>query len=73
VLVMISRSWPGDRSDLTESSSAASPETCGAAAEVPVCKMYGPLPAVRGERSLEEVFVQVVGGRTATGSELAWL
>ena len=33
----------------------------------------GTLAAVRGERSLEDVFVQVVGGRTATGSELAWL
>jgi ABC-2 type transport system ATP-binding protein len=33
----------------------------------------GTLAAVRGDRSLEDVFVQVVGGRTATGSELAWL
>ena len=33
----------------------------------------GTLASVRGERSLEDVFVQVVGGRTATGSELAWL
>ena len=47
VLVMISRSWAGVRSGLIESSSAASPETCGAAAEVPVCRMYGPLPASR--------------------------
>ena len=38
-----------------------------------VLRMYGPLPVVRGDRSLEEVFVQVVGGRIATGSELAWL
>ena len=38
-----------------------------------VLRMHGPLAAVRGDRSLEEVFVQVVGGRTATGSELAWL
>ena len=36
-------------------------------------RLHGTLAQVRGERSLEEVFVQVVGGRTATGSELAWL
>jgi ABC-2 type transport system ATP-binding protein len=36
-------------------------------------RVYGTLESVRGERSLEDVFVQVVGGRTATGSELAWL
>src|SRR5687767_9178159 len=47
VLVMISRNWPGVRSGLIESSSAASPETCGAAADVPVWRMYGPLPASR--------------------------
>ena len=33
----------------------------------------GTLDEVRGGRSLEEVFVEVVGGRTATGEELAWL
>ncbi|GAB3390245.1 ABC transporter ATP-binding protein [Micromonospora halotolerans] len=33
----------------------------------------GTLTEVRGERSLEEVFVEVVGGRTATGEELSWL
>ena len=33
----------------------------------------GTLAEVRGERSLEDVFVEVVGGRTATGEELAWL
>jgi len=38
-----------------------------------VLRSYGTLAAVRGNRSLEEVFVQVVGGRIATGSELAWL
>jgi ABC-2 type transport system ATP-binding protein len=38
-----------------------------------VLRMHGTLAAVRGDRSLEEVFVQVVGGRIATGSELAWL
>jgi ABC-2 type transport system ATP-binding protein len=38
-----------------------------------VLRMHGPLDQVRGDRSLEEVFVQVVGGRVATGSELAWL
>jgi ABC-2 type transport system ATP-binding protein len=36
-------------------------------------RMRGTLAEVRGERSLEDVFVEVVGGRTATGSELAWL
>jgi ABC-2 type transport system ATP-binding protein len=36
-------------------------------------RMHGTLASVRGGRSLEDVFVQVVGGRTATGSELAWL
>ena len=36
-------------------------------------RVHGTLEQVRGKRSLEEVFVQVVGGRTATGSELAWL
>ena len=38
-----------------------------------VLRMHGTLDKVRGDRSLEEVFVQVVGGRIATGSELAWL
>ena len=38
-----------------------------------VVRMSGPLAQVRGDRSLEDVFVQVVGGRVATGSELAWL
>ena len=36
-------------------------------------KRVGTLSDVRGERSLEDVFVEVVGGRTATGEELAWL
>jgi ABC-2 type transport system ATP-binding protein len=36
-------------------------------------RVVGTLAEVRGDRSLEDVFVQVVGGRTATGSELAWL
>jgi len=36
-------------------------------------RLHGTLATVRGERSLEDVFVQVVGGRTVTGSELAWL
>ena len=36
-------------------------------------KRVGTLDEVRGERSLEDVFVEVVGGRTATGEELAWL
>jgi ABC-2 type transport system ATP-binding protein len=38
-----------------------------------VVRLHGPLDGVRGDKSLEEVFVQVVGGRVATGSELAWL
>ena len=36
-------------------------------------KAIGTLDQVRGGRPLEEVFVRVVGGRTATGEELAWL
>ncbi|SCG48552.1 ABC transporter ATP-binding protein [Micromonospora halophytica] len=36
-------------------------------------KRVGGLDEVRGARSLEEVFVEVVGGRTATGEELSWL
>ena len=36
-------------------------------------RLQGTLASVRGDRSLEDVFVEVVGGRTATGSELAWL
>jgi ABC-2 type transport system ATP-binding protein len=36
-------------------------------------RVRGELEAVRGGRPLEDVFVQIVGGRTATGSELAWL
>ncbi|GAB7049201.1 ABC transporter ATP-binding protein [Catenuloplanes indicus] len=33
----------------------------------------GTIADVRAGQSLEEVFVRVVGGRTATGQELAWL
>ena len=33
----------------------------------------GTLDEVRGDGTLEETFVAVVGGRTATGSELSWL
>jgi ABC-2 type transport system ATP-binding protein len=36
-------------------------------------KRVGTIDEVRGERALEDVFVEVVGGRTATGDELAWL
>lgn len=36
-------------------------------------KLVGTLAEVRGERPLEDVFVQVVGGRIATGEELSWL
>ncbi|MFD6567050.1 ABC transporter ATP-binding protein [Micromonospora profundi] len=38
-----------------------------------VIKRVGTLADVRGDRSLEQVFVEVVGGRTATGDELSWL
>jgi ABC-2 type transport system ATP-binding protein len=38
-----------------------------------VIKTVGTLAEVRGDRALEEVFVEVVGGRTATGNELSWL
>ncbi|MEU8239369.1 ABC transporter ATP-binding protein [Actinoplanes missouriensis] len=38
-----------------------------------VLRLHGTLEQVRGDRSLQDVFVQVVGGRVATGSELAWL
>src|SRR5690349_22546382 len=36
-------------------------------------KVVGPIADVRAGRDLEDVFVEVVGGRVATGSELAWL
>jgi ABC-2 type transport system ATP-binding protein len=36
-------------------------------------KAVGTLDEVRGDRDLEQVFVEVVGGRTATGQELSWL
>ncbi|MDT5041394.1 MAG: type transport system ATP-binding protein [Actinoplanes sp.] len=36
-------------------------------------RLYGRIAEVRGARSLEDVFVEVVGGRTVTGEELAWL
>jgi ABC-2 type transport system ATP-binding protein len=36
-------------------------------------RRHGPIADVRAGRSLEDVFVEVVGGRTATGGELAWL
>lgn len=38
-----------------------------------VIRAQGTIGAVRGDRSLEEVFLQVVGGRVATGTELTWL
>jgi len=38
-----------------------------------VIKRVGTIDEVRGRRSLEQVFVEVVGGRTATGEELSWL
>src|SRR5689334_17478383 len=36
-------------------------------------KLVGPIDAVRAGRDLEDVFVDVVGGRVATGAELSWL
>jgi ABC-2 type transport system ATP-binding protein len=36
-------------------------------------KAVGTLDEVRGGRALEDVFVEVVGGRVATGEELTWL
>jgi ABC-2 type transport system ATP-binding protein len=36
-------------------------------------KAVGTLDEVRGGRDLEDVFVEVVGGRVATGQELSWL
>ncbi|MFG3554198.1 ABC transporter ATP-binding protein [Micromonospora sp. NPDC047557] len=36
-------------------------------------RRVGTIADVRGGRSLEQVFVEVVGGRTATGDELSWL
>jgi len=36
-------------------------------------RSIGTLDDVRGSRALEDVFVAVVGGRTATGEELSWL
>jgi ABC-2 type transport system ATP-binding protein len=38
-----------------------------------VLKAVGTLDDVRAGRDLEDVFVEVVGGRTATGHELSWL
>lgn len=38
-----------------------------------VIKTVGTLDEVRAGRALEDVFVEVVGGRTATGQELSWL
>jgi ABC-2 type transport system ATP-binding protein len=38
-----------------------------------VIKAVGTLEEVRSGRALEDVFVEVVGGRTATGEELSWL
>ena len=36
-------------------------------------KSVGTLAEVRGGRDLEDVFVETVGGRVATGEELSWL
>jgi ABC-2 type transport system ATP-binding protein len=36
-------------------------------------KVVGTTDEVRGGRDLEDVFVEVVGGRVATGAELSWL
>lgn len=34
---------------------------------------WGPVDVVRGEQSLEDFFVGLVGGRTSTGDDLGWL
>jgi ABC-2 type transport system ATP-binding protein len=36
-------------------------------------KVVGTTEQVKGGRELEDVFVEVVGGRVATGAELSWL
>jgi len=36
-------------------------------------KVVGTIDEVRGGRRIEDVFVDVVGGRTTTGAELSWL
>jgi ABC-2 type transport system ATP-binding protein len=36
-------------------------------------RMVGTLDAVRAGRTLEERFIEVAGGRAASGSELSWL
>src|SRR4051812_17396380 len=41
-----------------------------AAAEI---KVAGPIDRVRGEQGIEDVFVEIVGGRTTAGTELSWL
>jgi ABC-2 type transport system ATP-binding protein len=38
-----------------------------------VIKAVGTLAEVRGDREMEDVFVEIVGGRVATGQELSWL
>jgi ABC-2 type transport system ATP-binding protein len=38
-----------------------------------VIRTVGTLDEVRQGRDLEDVFVEVVGGRVATGAELSWL
>ncbi|MEV6526044.1 ABC transporter ATP-binding protein [Longispora sp. NPDC051575] len=38
-----------------------------------VIKVVGTLDEVRGDRPLEEIFVEQAGGRTSLGEELAWL
>ena len=36
-------------------------------------RTVGTLAEITGGRELEDVFVEIVGGRTATGEELSWL
>jgi len=36
-------------------------------------KVIGTIDEVRGDRGIEDVFVEVVGGRTTAGTELSWL
>jgi ABC-2 type transport system ATP-binding protein len=38
-----------------------------------VIKAVGSTDEVRNGRDLEDVFVETVGGRVATGAELSWL
>ena len=47
--------------------------SCVAIMDGGVLKAAGTVDEVRGERSLEEVFVDTVGGVQGAGEELTWL